>query len=190
MYFQWIQTISTQAVKKTTALQWINLQHLTPWWGFEPRMLFTKAAIRTIIFYFSAILLQWYGLGVWALDQSIYRWNLRWSLAAATCSDRGENLERKKWKWHRWSTTHRGEIWVIHEFRSQSYDFGISNYTASVVCSTLDRFLICRRNLFSFQNALRYSYRCNFLQRWHCSSSTQSYDHELQWRTCKKLQPN
>jgi hypothetical protein len=52
--------------------------------------------------------------------------------------------------------------------RSQSYDFGIYNYNASVVLgeSVFSRY---KKIFFCFQNAPGYLGGCKFLQRWRCN---------------------
>jgi hypothetical protein len=41
----------------------------------------------------------------------------------------------------------------------RSYDFGIYNYSASIVCGGQGRFFNAKENIFCFQNALGYSWR-------------------------------
>jgi hypothetical protein len=49
---------------------------------------------------------------------------------------------------------------------SQSYDFGIYNYNASVVVAYIA--FHSRIKYFCFQNALGYTWRCKNLQSWRC----------------------
>jgi hypothetical protein len=55
--------------------------------------------------------------------------------------------------------------------RSQSYDFLIYSYSASVVGSRLERFSKWNQ-IFFFRNKLGYPWRCKKLQRWGCKSKS------------------
>jgi hypothetical protein len=51
---------------------------------------------------------------------------------------------------------------------TQSYDFLIYSYNASVVVAY--SVFQSRKNTFCFQNALGYPWHCKNLQRWRCNS--------------------
>jgi hypothetical protein len=57
------------------------------------------------------------------------------------------------------------------QVRSRSYVSGIYNYSASAVVCRLERFSK-QKKIFLFQNAIGYSWRCKFLQRWRRNSKS------------------